>query len=398
MTTTEIKARIDKLGSAWEQFKDVNDRRLKEVERKGASDPITDAHLNRISEKMDEYKERLGKMEASFRRPSFGDGSNFVMEDDLKRAHKEAFRSYLRKGVEGNLCNLETKALSVASDPDGGYLVSPQLSANIVKTVFETSPMRQIASVEIISSDALEVIEDKDEAVAGWTTESASVSDTDTPQMAKKSIPVHELYAQPKATQKLIDDAAIDIEAWLAAKIADIFARKENTAFISGDGVGKPRGILTYTAGTSWGQIEQVASGSSGAVTADKLIDLFYSLKEVYATHAAFLMNRSTVDAVRKLKDTTNQYIWSPGIGLGAPDTLLGVPVYQAADMPVPAADSLSIAVGDFKSAYQIVDRAGIRVLRDPFTDKPFVKFYTTKRVGGDVVNFEAVKIMKLGS
>jgi HK97 family phage major capsid protein len=209
---------------------------------------------------------------------------------------------------------------------------------------------------------------------------------------------VHELYAQPKATQKLIDDAAIDIEAWLADKVSTIFAKKENTAFISGDGVGKPRGILTYSDGTSWGTIEQVASGSSGAVTADKLLELYYSLKEDYAVNATFLMNRSTVEAVRQLKDNTNQYLWSPGLHLGAPDTLLGVPVYQAADMPVPAADSLSIACGDFKSAYQIVDRTGVRVLRDPFTDKPFVKFYSTKRVGGDVINFEAIKLMKLGS
>ena len=397
MTTSEIKARIDRLGNAWEQFKAVNDRRLTEVEKRGAADPLTDTHLGSITAKLDEYKDRLGKMEVSFRRPDFGDGSNVVMEDELRSAHKEAFRNYLRKGAEGDLYNLQTKSLSVSSDPDGGYLVSPQLSQNIVAAVFETSPMRQLASVEVISSDALEIIEDKDEAVAGWTTESASVSDTGTPQIAKKTIAVHELYAQPKATQKLIDDAAIDIEAWLAAKIADIFSRKENTAFISGDGVGKPRGILTYDSGTSWGQIEQVSSGSSGAVTADKLVELFYSLKEAYATRAAFLMNRATVDAVRKLKDSTNQYLWNPGLAMGSPDTLMGIPVYQAADMPVPAADSLSIAVGDFKSAYQIVDRSGIRVLRDPFTDKPFVKFYTTKRVGGDVVNFEAIKVMKLG-
>jgi len=335
-------------------------------------------------------------MEASFRRPSFGDGGSLVLEDDLRTSHKEAFRNYLRKGVEGDLCNLQTKALSVSSDPDGGYFVSPQLSANIVKTVFETSPMRQLASVEIISSDSLEILEDRDSAAAGWTGESTSITATTSPQIAKKLIPVYQLYAQPKATQKLIDDSAIDIEAWLAGKISDIFGRLENTAFISGDGIGKPRGILTYASGTSWGQIEQVGSGSSGAVTADKLLDLFYALKESYATNATFLMNRATVDAVRKLKDTTNQYLWNPGLMHGAPDTLLGVPVHQAADMPVPGSGSLSIVVGDFKRAYQIVDRSGITVLRDPFTDKPFVSFYTTKRVGGDVVNFEAIKIMSL--
>jgi HK97 family phage major capsid protein len=317
------------------------------------------------------------------------------MENDTMALYKEAFENYLRKGVEGNLCNLETKALSVASDPDGGYLVSPQISDMIIKTVFETSPMRQIANTEVISSDALEILEDRSEAAAGWTTESGAVSDSATPILAKKTIPVHELYAQPKATQKLIDDAAIDIEAWLADKISQIFSKKENTAFVSGDGVGKPRGILTYASGTSWGQIEQITSGIDGKIVADKLIEFYYSLKENYAVNASFLMNKETTNIVKKLK-YNGAYLWNPGLALGAPDTLMGIPVHQAADMPIPATDSLSIAIGDFKAAYQIVDRTGIRVLRDPFTDKPFVKFYTTKRVGGDVVNFDAIKILKL--
>ncbi len=398
MSITEVKARVDQLGSAWEQFKKVNDQRLKEVENKGASDPLTDQHLNRVNAKLDEYKERVNKMEAALSRPSFGSVSGYKFEDSAVSAHKEAFCNYLRKGVEGDLCNLETKALSAASDPDGGYLVSPQISETIVKAIFETSPMRKVANVQTISSDALEILQDNSEAVAGWTTESGAVSDTATPTLAKKSIPVHELYAQPKATQKLIDDSSVDIEAWLAEKISDIFSKKENTAFVSGDGVGKPRGILTYTSGTSWGEIEQVASGSNGVATADTIIELYYSLKEDYAVNASFLMNRGMIEDIRQLKDTTNQYLWNPGLAVGAPDTLMGVPVLQAADMPVPATDSLSIAVGDFKAAYQIVDRTGVRVLRDPFTDKPFVKFYSTKRVGGDVVNFEAIKLMKLGS
>lgn len=393
-TNTEIKARIDQMGNAWEQFKDVNDRRLKEVEKKGTSDPLTDLHLGAISEKLDEYKERLSKMEAAFSRPSSVTANNIVADNDLKHAYKEAFCKYLRKGSEGDLHNLQSKALSVASDPDGGYFVSPQISASIIKTVFETSPFRQLASVELISSDTLEILEDKGEAAAGWTTETAEVSDTDTPQISKKSIPVHELYAQPKATQKLIDDAAIDIEAWLAEKISAIFARKENEAFINGDGNGKPRGILSYEAS----KIHQVASGTAGTVVADKLFTLFYALKETYASNASFMMHRATIEAVRKLKDANNQYLWNPGLAAGVPATLLGVPVYQSAYMAVPGEDSLSIILADFKSAYQIVDRTGITTLRDPFTHKPFVKFYTTKRVGGDVVNFEAVKVMRLGS
>lgn len=398
MSKTEIKAHVEKIGSAWEEFKKVNDRREKEVETKGASDPLTNQYLERISRNLDEYKGRMGKMEAALNRPSAGGVGEYKSGNEVAHAHKAAFNDYLRKGVEGDLCHLETKSLSVGADTDGGYLVSPQISDSIIKSVFETSPMRQLSNVEVISSDALEIIEDTTEAVAGWTTETGAVSDTDTPTFGKKTISVHELYAQPKATQKLIDDAAIDIEAWLAEKISSIFAKKENSAFISGDGSGKPKGILTYNAGTSWGEIEQVDSGVSGGVTADKLIELYYSLKEDYAINASFLMNRSTVEEVRLLKDSTNQYLWNPGLAAGAPDTLMGIPVHQAADMPVPASGSLSIAIADFKAAYQIVDRTGVRVLRDPFTEKPFVKFYSTKRVGGDVVNFEAIKLLKLAA
>lgn len=394
MSIMEVKARVEQLGDAWEQFKQVNDRRLNEVEKKGSADALTKNHLANINNALNEYKGRMDQMEAAISRPVFGASGN--VKNGFVSEHSNAFSNYLRKGVEGDLCNLETKALSVNSDPDGGYLVSPHMSDSIIKTISDSSPMRQLANVETISSDSIEVLEDRDDAVAGWATETGVVSDTDTPELAKKTIVVHELFAQPKATQKLIDDAAIDIEAWLAGKVSDIFSQKENAAFISGDGLGKPRGILTYDAGTSWGNIEQVNSGSSGAVTSDSLIELFYSLKESYATRASFLMNRATIEDVRQLKDTNGQYLWNPGLAVGAADTLLGVAVHQAADMPVPSSNSLSVAVGDFNSAYMIVDRAGVRILRDPFTDKPFVKFYTTKRVGGDVVNFEAIKLLKL--
>ncbi len=399
MTATEITRRVNALGSAWEQFKSVNERRIEEIERKGAADPLTLDHLGRIDTAMHNYKSRLDRMETALSRPGFSGYETKELTDPAMREYKEAFCNYLRKGVEGDLPNLEKKALSIASDPDGGYLVSPQLSDKIIHKVFETSPMRMLASVDVISSDAMELIEDTDEAFAGWTTETNPIStDTNTPKVGKKMIPVHELYAQPKATQKLIDDAAVDIESWLAEKIADVFARKENAAFINGDGIGKPRGILTYAAGTAWGQIEQINSaGGSNFINGDSLLNAYYALKEDYAQKATFLMNRASVQKVRLIKEAlTGQYIWSPGLAAGAPDTLLGVPVVQAADMPDPTTNNLSIAVGDFARAYQIVDRTGIRILRDPFTNKPFVNFYTTKRVGGDVVNFEAIKLLKM--
>lgn len=399
MSITEVTERVNRLGNAWEEFKRVNDERLSQIERKGNADPLYLEHLHKIGSTLDNYKHRMDGIETAALRPGKGHEIKAESGGYMNSQYSKAFCNYLRKGMDAGLEAMESKALSVGSDPDGGYLVTSAMSENIVKTVNEHSPLRKLANVTTISTDALEIIQDYDEAAAGWTTETGSISDSDTPVIAKKIISVHELYAQPKATQKLIDDSAVDIEAWLSEKVSEVFLRKENTAFISGTGIGQPRGILTYDAGTDWGEIEQVNSGSSGAVTADGIINLYYALKEEYAQRATFVMNRSVLQSVRLLKEaTTNQYLWQPGLAAGAPDTLLGVPVAQATDMPVAAASSLSIAVGDFARAYQIVDRIGIRVLRDPYTEKPFVKFYTTKRVGGDVVNFEAIKIQKLAS
>lgn len=398
MSISQVTEQVNQLGSAWEQFKQVNNRRLDEIERKGSADPLYAEHLSKLNTVIDQQKSRIDSLEVLNQRPAQGyEAKSNGGVNPLQSEYGKAFTTYLRKGMDAGLEQFESKALSVGSDPDGGYLVTSTMSQAIVKVIAEHSPMRESASVEVISSDALEMIQDKDEAGAGWTSETTTVSDSTTPQIAKKSIPVHELYAQPKATQKLVDDSAIDIEAWLAEKISEVFYRLENAAFINGTGVGQPRGILTYSAGTDWGKIQQINSGSSGAVTTDGLIKLYYALKEEYAQRATFLMNRSVLQSVRLLKNsTTEQYIWQPGLAAGAPDTLLGVPVKQAADMPTATGNSLSVAVGDFARAYQIVDRTGIRVLRDPFTEKPFVKFYTTKRVGGDVVNFEAIKIQKL--
>ena len=393
MSLNEVTDKVNQLGNAWEQFKHVNDARLSEIERKGHADPLYNEHLERISHVLDHNGERLKQLETAYSRPGAAPAIKTGMQDE----YKTAMCNYLRKGMEGALESLSTKALSVGTDADGGYLVSETMREEIVRRVYESSPMRQLATVELISSDTLDVIEDSGDAAASWTTETASVSDTTSPQIGKHTISVHEMYAQPKATQKLVDDASIDIERWLAQKIADKFARLEASAFISGTGSGQPKGILSYAAGTSWGQVEQINSGTSGAVTADALIKLYYGLKSDYARGATFLMNRSVLQSVRLLKEaTTNQYLWQPGLAAGAPDTLLGIPVAQAADMPAASANALAVAVADFKAAYLIVDRVGLRILRDPFTDKPFIKFYTTRRTGGEVVNYDAIKLMKL--
>lgn len=397
MTIEETTDRLYALGNAWEQFKQVNDARLGEVENKGYADPLYEAHLSSINDAIDQQKSRLDKIETAHARPGreMGNVATKAAEGD---EYKSAFNLYLRKGMDSALEALATKALSAGSNADGGFLVPNQMSDLIVQIVNESSPMRALARVEAISSDSLDIIEDIADMDAAWGDESTVRSaETTSATLGRNTIDTFELFAQPQATQKLVDDASIDIERWVAEKVADKMARLEATSFINGNGTTQPKGILTYAAGTAFGQIQQVPSGTSAVVTADSLVQLYFALKDEYARRATFLMHRTTVQAVRLLKEaTTNQYLWQPGLSAGTPNTLFGVPVALAADMPVPAAASLSIAVADFQRAYLIVDRIGIRTLRDPFTSKPFVKFYTTKRVGGEVVNTDAIKLLRL--
>lgn len=397
MSIQEVTEGMYALGNAWEQFKQVNETRLNEIERKGAADSLHDGHLKKINDALDHYKSRLDRMETVQARPG-REMSSLGYNGNDQEEYKAAFNSYLRKGMDSGLEQIQSKALSVGIDANGGFLVPNQMADLIVNIVNESSPMRALATVETISSDSLDVIEDVTDMDAAWGDETTVRSaETNSATLGRNTIDTFELYAQPQATQKLVDDSSINIEEWVARKVADRMARLEAAAFINGNGTTQPKGILTYTAGTAFGQVQQVNSGTSAVVTADSLVQLYFSLKDDYARNATFLMHRTTVQAVRLLKEaTTNQYLWQPGLTAGTPNTLLGAPVALAADMPVAAASSLSVAVGDFKRAYLIVDRIGIRTLRDPFTSKPFVKFYTTKRVGGEVVNTEAIKLLRL--
>ena len=269
--------------------------------------------------------------------------------------------------------------------------------------------MRSIASIMTVTADAIEGMLDLGEPAAGWVAEVEARSETASPQVGLWRIPVHELFAEPRVSQKLLDDANFDIEAWLAQKLAEKFARAESAAFVSGSGVGMPRGFTTYpTAATGdasrpWGTLQHVATGVNGDFAAsdpaDDLIELTYALKAGYRMGATWVMARATAAEVRKLKDeTSGQYLWQPGLAAGSPASLLGYPVVEAEDMPALDDGSLSIAFGNFREGYAIADRLGIRLLRDPYTAKPQVKFYTTKRVGGDVLDFDAVKLLKFGA
>jgi HK97 family phage major capsid protein len=417
---------VKTVNNAFEEFKRVNDQRLAEIEKKGAADPLLEEKIARIEADLTKAQAVADEAALAAKRQSrvVTDEKGDRIDLDAKAAewagmlarrrgetvptfsasgmdaYKAAFDKFLRKGEEVMGVD-ERKALSVGSDPDGGYVVNPDLSGRIVMKVFESSPMRAYASIQVISSDALEGLFDLDEASSGWVGETESRSETNTPQLGKWRIPAHELYAKPKATQKLLDDASINMEAWLASKVAEKFARDEANAFVVGNGVNKPRGFLTYGDGTTLpGTIEQFKTGASAALASapdggDALINALYGLKQQYRANATWFMNRATTKLVRKAKDSDGAYLWSPGIQAGQPATLLGYPVAAFEDMPDPAASSLSIAVGDMREAYQIVDRLGIRTLRDPYSAKPYVEFYTTKRVGGDVVNFEAIKLIR---
>lgn len=318
---------------------------------------------------------------------------------DEYKAYQDAFKMSLRREVN-MLSNDEQKAMLVGSDPDGGYLVPTATSSRIITKVYETSPIDELAYHETISTDAIEIAIDTDEAGAGWVGETEARPETSTPQVGNQRIPVHEIYAKPKATQQLLEDAGIDIEAWLERKVSEKFARMRALAFISGNGIKRPRGILTYPAGSNGarGTIMQVPSGNSTLLTPDGLVTLTFSIKDKYLANANWLMKRGTVGAVMLFKDQQNQYIWRPGLEAGKPSILLGYNIRRADDMPSVGAGALPVAFGDFRAGYTVVDRLGIRTLRDPYSSKPFVEFYTRQRVGGDVVDFEAYALQVIST
>jgi HK97 family phage major capsid protein len=392
MSLLEIKNKVNELAYAWEQFKGLNDINTKK------EDGVRTDQIHRINQAIDTYQDTIEKLSAVIKRPQVETVTAHKMNHiALDCPHKKAMNQYLRSGDDYPLKNMETKFSSAMVDTDGGFFISRGAIDMVNSGISAYSPMRNISSVTNISGDALEIVEDFDEAYSGWVQETELRAETKTPTINKKVILVNELYAQPKATQKLIDDAYIDIEEWLAGKLIDAFTRMENVSFISGDGVGKPKGILSYDHGIGTNKVEQILTGRTGSFSADNIFKLFYSLKENFAIKGKFLMNRATVQLCRTLKDAVSgQYLWNYGLEGGEAQTLLGCPLVTVADMPAPNNSSLSVAFGDFEAGYQIVDRQGVSVLRDPFTEKPFVKFYATKRVGGGILNGNAIKLLKL--
>ncbi|MVO14747.1 phage major capsid protein [Parasedimentitalea huanghaiensis] len=323
---------------------------------------------------------------------------------ELGAPHQKAFQTYLRSGDDDGLrgLQLDGKSLSTAVNSDGGYLVDPVTAETVTSVLQSTASIRSIAAVVTVEATSYDVLIDHTDVGAGWATETDPSVETSTPVIDRITIPLHELSALPKASQRLLDDSAFDIESWLAGRIADKFARAEASAFLNGDGLDKPTGILTHPVvdndSWSWGNVGYVVTGSDGSIgDGDAIVDLVYALGAQYRANGVFIMNSKTAGLIRKLKDGDGRFLWSDGLAAGEPARLMGYPVLVAEDMPDVDSNSYSVAFGDFSAGYTIAERPDLRVLRDPFSAKPHVLFYATKRVGGDVSDFAAIKLLKFG-
>lgn len=441
---SDVKSAIESGNRLFEEFKSTVETQIAEIKANGTADPLLQQKLDKLNAAMDQHsalneklietraivdrlatqglqvegkgadeQKALKRFNGELKSAAMAAGRAFTPVDENGfKAYNEAFDTLLRKGAN-DLSDVEKRALSVGNDVNGGYLVSPDANGRIVARIYETSPMRLYAAQQTISTDALEGAVDLDEASVGWVSELGTRSESSTPPVPKPwRIPVHEAYSEPRISQKLVEDANVDVVSWLAKKTADKFARLYNAAFVTGDGVGKPRGFASYTtaatadASRSWGVFEHNATGSNGAFGADPahvtdLVELIHATKDHIAAKAAFYMNRTTLGYLRTKTDASSagKFIYIPSFQAGLPDQVMGYPVRRLQDMATySTTDALAIAFGDMEECYQIVDRLGLSVLVDPYTAKPYIKYYTRGRVGGDVLNFEAMKFIKFGS
>jgi HK97 family phage major capsid protein len=379
----------------FEDFKQTNDQRLTSTDKR-RGDVLLEEKVGRMNEALTSHQRQLDEINVKSARPPLSSERAPLTHDH--REHKAAFHEYVRRGESGNLRALETKAMSVGSNPDGGYTVPVEIEKTISARLSVISPIRSIAGVREISGNVYKKPFMTAGPAVGWVGETDARTQTTSPTLDSLSFPAMELYAMPAATATLLEDSAVNIDEWLAGEVEQVFAQQEGAAFVNGDGTNKPKGFLQYTtiaeSSWAWTKIGYVATGTAGAFDADEpidaVIDLVYALKAGYRQNGVFVMNRKTQAAVRKLKDADGQY--------NGRASLLTYPVVEAEEMPDIAANAYAIAFGDFRRGYLVVDRQGVRVLRDPFTAKPYVLFYTTKRVGGGVQDFDAIKLLKFAA
>jgi HK97 family phage major capsid protein len=395
----DIKNLIETHAKAWEEFKQTNDARLSAIEEKAGTSDF-DAKLAKINADLDVIADQQKSIESKMARGAAAPQNASADE------HKQAFGRFLRRGDVTALDGL--KGMVVRDDANGGYLVPEAVIGPIVQRIFDGSPMRQVAKVQSISGNAIEGVVSYGQLSVSWVDEVTASSDPTTPTLKKYRIETNNQRSSPRMSPVLLEDGAVNVEQWLGEAIARDFALSEQTAFITGSGASQPRGITTYTtaatadATRTWGQLEHVATGTSAgfgsnANGVDKLISMTGALKSGYRAGAVFMMSKATLAAARVLKSSGGDYLWEPSTQAGNPSVLLGYPVIEAEDMPVIAANSLSIAFGNFQG-YMIADRAGLSVLRDPYSNNPYITFHASRRVGGGVVDFDAIKFLKFAT
>lgn len=401
----ELKEVIDGLGRSFEEFKKTNDDLLK-AKADGKAIADVEAKLAKINDdiaKFSELKAALDAIEKKLNRPGAAGET-----DPTKAEHKAAFGKFLRKGIDDGLGELQQKAYNITTDADGGYAVPEELDRDILELMRDISPMREVCNVITVGSSDYKKLANKGGTTGGWVDEDDARAATNSSQLAILTPFMGEVYAYPQATQQMLDDVFFNAEQFIEGECAATFAEMEGAAFTTGDGTKKPKGFLAYTTAATadgaraFGTLQHIVSGAAADWAAsnpqDKLLDVVYALKKGYRNNARWMTSKAMLADVRKLKDVDGNYIWRPGLEAGQPDTLLGYGIAENEDMPAKAANALSIAFGDFKRGYTIVDRIGTRILRDPYTNKPFVGFYVTKRVGGFLADSNAIKLFKFSA
>ncbi|MAF61294.1 MAG: phage major capsid protein [Blastomonas sp.] len=392
----ELKAEADPLEASFDSLLAAEEHEERIAALETGLDGVK-SDVDAIRAESATMRERIERLARTGSRPSLGGGEGKAPET------KSFVDQYLRRGLETGI-----KSFTAATGADGGFAVPREIDALIARTLADISPIRSIAQVVQTGTAGYRKLVTTGGTPSGWVSETAARPETDTPAFAEIAPPSGELYANPAASQAMLDDAAFDVESWLAGETAEEFARAEGAAFVNGSGTNRPRGFLNGTptpqddAVRAFGTLQYVASGADGNFASvspeDRLVDLVHALRPAYRQGASFVMNSSTLARIRKMKSDDGAFLWQPSLAAGQPATLLGYPVVEAEDMPDIAANSLSIAFGNFRAGYLIAERSATTILRDPFTNKPFVHFYATKRIGGQVMNSEAIKLMKFAA
>ncbi|EHR0862101.1 phage major capsid protein [Escherichia coli] len=394
----DVEQVAQELQAKFDAFKEKNDKRLEAVEQeKGKLAGEVETLNGKLSE-LDELKSALEEELKQVKRPAGGPQSKAASE------HKTAFIGFMRKGKDDGLRELERKALQVGVDEDGGYAVPEELDRTILNLLKDEVVMRQEATTITVGGANYKKLVNLGGTASGWVGETDARPETDASKLGQIEPFMGEIYGNPQATQTMLDDAFFNVEDWINSELAIEFAEQEEIAFTSGNGAKKPKGFLAYASTLdpdktrAFGTLQHILSGAAAGVTADAIIKLVYTLRKVHRNGAKFMMNNNSLFAIRILKDSEGNYLWRPGLELGQPSSLAGYGVAENEQMPDIAADAKAIAFGNFKRGYTIVDRIGTRILRDPYTKKPFVGFYTTKRTGGMLVDSQAIKLLQIGT